>query len=255
MSDLRRATEGCVLGFAKTKALAYPREVERVGEFWVCRDVPARKKARVVDLAGVLEEPEGYLEILEREPDERWSCWFVEPGTDKKLALPQFKEAGFRRNWMAPLYDLEVSDAFELDERVLRVRDWERAELIRLASWGKVKHVVPEDLEGGAEARRLYGVFEGDDPVGWVSSVPTGGGGSWVANLFVKEEARGRGLGRALMETMLADDRAQGIERSVLTASEDGARLYEKLGYVQVGTIHFLRPPNYRSVVAREINR
>lgn len=252
MIDLANATEVFVTGFARTRSLSYPREVERVGEFWVCRDIPAREKSRVVDLVGVEQGAEGFAEICSAEPEERWSCCYADPGVDKKVSPSGFKAAGFRRSMMLPLFGVDTALGFDGDERVVRVLDFESAERVRKASGGG-KHLMPEDLEDGAAARRVYAVFREGEPVGWVSSVPVGTDCSYVANLFVAESERGKGLGRALMASMLADDLKYGVKWSVLTASEDGARLYEKMGYGQVGTLHFLRPPNYKSAKVRGI--
>jgi len=42
------------------------------------------------------------------------------------------------------------------------------------------------------------------------------------------------------MSTVLADDARLGIQASVLTASNDGTRLYPHVGYRQIATLHAL---------------
>lgn len=56
--------------------------------------------------------------------------------------------------------------------------------------------------------------------------------------LYVDSSLRGRGLGRTLVETVLAWSREQGIRRLVLwsdTRFENSHRLYRSLGFAQLG--------------------
>ena len=53
---------------------------------------------------------------------------------------------------------------------------------------------------------------------------------AWVADVFVLEEHRGKGLGVWLMETMLAHPELQGFRRWAL-ATKDAHGLYEQLGF------------------------
>lgn len=102
---------------------------------------------------------------------------------------------------------------------------------------------MPGDLDTDDAPTRLYVAMDGRDVVGCVSSVRVGPLGASVVNLFVAGSARRRGLGRALMSAALADDERLGIQASVLTASNDGTRLYPQLGYQQIATLHALDLP------------
>jgi ribosomal protein S18 acetylase RimI-like enzyme len=53
-----------------------------------------------------------------------------------------------------------------------------------------------------------------------------------VLNVYVEPEWRGRGVAEALMRALLETLAARGIRRIVLHASDDGRRLYERLGFV-----------------------
>ena len=53
----------------------------------------------------------------------------------------------------------------------------------------------------------------------------------YVANVFVEEHARGRGLGRALVDAVLADARERGLVRVVLSPSERSRSLYGRAGF------------------------
>lgn len=53
-----------------------------------------------------------------------------------------------------------------------------------------------------------------------------------VLNVYVEPAWRRRGIAEALMRALLDDLASRGIRRIVLHASDDGRRLYEKLGFV-----------------------
>jgi len=53
-----------------------------------------------------------------------------------------------------------------------------------------------------------------------------------VLNVYVESTWRRRGVAEALMRTLLQELSARGIRRIVLHASDDGRRLYERLGFV-----------------------
>ena len=63
--------------------------------------------------------------------------------------------------------------------------------------------------------------------------VPGRGSARWlyVANVFVRPEARRAGVGRALMEAMLAWARDEGMVRVVLAPSEMSIQFYRELGF------------------------
>ncbi len=53
-----------------------------------------------------------------------------------------------------------------------------------------------------------------------------------VLNVYVAPDWRRRGVGEALMRTLLDDLARRGIRRIVLHAADAGRRLYERLGFV-----------------------
>lgn len=60
-----------------------------------------------------------------------------------------------------------------------------------------------------------------------------------VLNVYVEPDWRRRGVAEALMRRLLADLDARGIRRIVLHASDEGRRLYERLGFVQTNEMRF----------------
>lgn len=91
----------------------------------------------------------------------------------------------------------------------------------------------------GAPGRATF-VAERPDG-GWagiVTALEAGGGAAEVVGLWTAPEARGAGVGRALVEAAHAWARARGAARLVLWLDERNAparRLYEACGYVPAG--------------------
>ena len=56
-----------------------------------------------------------------------------------------------------------------------------------------------------------------------------------IFNVMTVAAWRGRGVGRAVMEAVIADGRALGCRRLVLRTSDDGSHLYAGLGFTDPG--------------------
>ena len=96
-----------------------------------------------------------------------------------------------------------------------------------------------------ATVRRLLGdpatefLLAGDPPRGFAQlrfrlSIWTGADDAWLEDLYVEEEARGAGLGRALTDACIERARLRGCKRIQLDANEqnDAAlALYEAAGF------------------------
>jgi GNAT superfamily N-acetyltransferase len=54
---------------------------------------------------------------------------------------------------------------------------------------------------------------------------------AWILNVYVEPEFRRQGLGRTIMEALVAWCRENGFRSVALHASEQGRLLYEKLGF------------------------
>ena len=68
-------------------------------------------------------------------------------------------------------------------------------------------------------------------------SVWTGNEDAWLEDLFVKPDARGAGLGRALVEASVGRARSRGCSRIQLDCNRDNeaaVRLYESAGFAPV---------------------
>jgi GNAT superfamily N-acetyltransferase len=77
----------------------------------------------------------------------------------------------------------------------------------------------------------------------------TWGGCCEVDNVWVEEAARGRGLGRALLEAAETEARRRGCVQIVLSTHSFQAPLfYEKLGFKRIGAVPD-RPRGYQNLI------
>lgn len=92
---------------------------------------------------------------------------------------------------------------------------------------------------GNASIGRIYVVREGDRVLGMCSllytvSTAEGGRAAWLEDFVVRPERRGRGIGRTLLEHVIAQARADGVLRvSLLTdaGNERAQALYRSAGF------------------------
>ena len=91
-----------------------------------------------------------------------------------------------------------------------------------------------EDTEFWLAAADRTGTAEGLCQLRFRHSVWTGSDDCWLEDLFVREEARGQGLGRALVGHSVERARARGCGRIELDTTEDNRpaiQLYESFGF------------------------
>jgi len=81
---------------------------------------------------------------------------------------------------------------------------------------------------------RLF--LAGEEPVGCIALRPISDDAGEVKRLYVRPAARGTGLGRALVEALIADARVIGYRELVLDTFErtsDARQLYQRLGFTE----------------------
>jgi len=90
----------------------------------------------------------------------------------------------------------------------------------------------------------LVAVSPGGQVLGYATATPWTGGGSGYKysvenSIYLGQAAAGKGLGRALLESLIAACEERGIREMVAAVSDQGAEasiaLHEKLGFVEVG--------------------
>ncbi len=75
-----------------------------------------------------------------------------------------------------------------------------------------------------------FGVYHGTDQVGFARVVTDYATFAWLADVYVLPEHRGQGLGKALVETVVAHPEVRDLPR-VLLATADAHGLYEQYGF------------------------
>ena len=90
---------------------------------------------------------------------------------------------------------------------------------------------VPRDIVKHSIAGSLcFGVYRDEEQVGFARVVTDYATFAYLADVFVLEEHRGRGIGKWLLEVILAHPDLQGLRRWML-ATRDAHELYRKYGF------------------------
>ena len=75
-----------------------------------------------------------------------------------------------------------------------------------------------------------FGVFDGPEQIGFARVVTDRATFAYLADVYILEPHRGRGLGKRLVETILAHEDLQGLRRFLL-ATRDAHGLYAGFGF------------------------
>ena len=75
-----------------------------------------------------------------------------------------------------------------------------------------------------------FGVFDGSKQIGFARVVTDYATFGWVADVFIIDEYRGRGLGIWLIEVITSHPNLQGFRRWIL-ATRDAHELYRRFGF------------------------
>jgi phosphinothricin acetyltransferase len=131
--------------------------------------------------------------------------------------------------------------------RAMEASDWPEVEAIfaeGIATRAATFETEPPDyvsFDTSHADHRLVAVEDGR-VVGWVALAPTSSrtcyAGVVESSVYVAESARGRGIGRALMEALLAGARAGGIwtvHAGMFPENSASLALHESLGFRLVG--------------------
>jgi GNAT superfamily N-acetyltransferase len=94
---------------------------------------------------------------------------------------------------------------------------------------GRSLEVVQRSIENSLP----FGIYQGDDQVGFARVVTDYATFAWIADVFVLPQHRGRGLAKWLMEVMLDHPKLQGFRRWVLS-TKDAHGVYERFGFIKL---------------------
>ena len=127
----------------------------------------------------------------------------------------------------------DLGDGLELDDDVERVDvDAVHCYLSEESYWARGRSRA--DVEALVrEAARVVGLYRNGLQVGFCRAARCAPGLFYLADVYVLEELRGRGLGVELVREMV--DHGPLAERSWLLHTEDAHALYRKLGFAPPG--------------------
>ncbi len=90
---------------------------------------------------------------------------------------------------------------------------------------------APEQVLRSFAGSRVFGVYDtGGRQLALTRAVTDGVSFCWIADVFVDEEARGRGIGSWLVGSVVERLKQEGVSRFLL-GTRDAHRVYAKLGF------------------------
>ena len=120
-------------------------------------------------------------------------------------------------------------DGYELSDEKGRIDLEATWRFLRTAYWSpNVPREVVERAIAGSLCLGLYDA--GGEQAGFARAVTDEATFAWIADVFVLEPHRGRGLGVWLVETLLAHTRLEGL-RLIVLATDDAHALYRRFGF------------------------
>ena len=108
-------------------------------------------------------------------------------------------------------------------------------EIVRCAIAGSIPFSVWWEPGAGGEARVPAGSSPGPAQVAFARAITDRTTFAYIADVYVLEAHRGRGLSRWMMEALLAHPDLQGLRRMVL-ATRDAHGLYAKFGFTPLAS-------------------
>jgi GNAT superfamily N-acetyltransferase len=85
-------------------------------------------------------------------------------------------------------------------------------------------------VERSIRGSLCFGIYKGEKQIGFARVISDHATYAYLADVFILEEFRGRGLGTWLIECIMAHPELQNLRRWALL-TRDAHRLYEKFGF------------------------
>jgi GNAT superfamily N-acetyltransferase len=90
-----------------------------------------------------------------------------------------------------------------------------------------------EQVERSIDNSLNFGVFKGDQQIGFARVVTDYSTFAWLADVFIIDDHRSRGVGIWLIEVVTSHPRLQGFRRWLL-ATRDAHELYRRFGFKEL---------------------
>ncbi|MEQ1554287.1 MAG: GNAT family N-acetyltransferase [Ferruginibacter sp.] len=92
------------------------------------------------------------------------------------------------------------------------------------------KNIPAETVKKSIENSVCFSVFFKDEQIGFARAITDKATFGYLADVFIIEAHRGKGLSKWLLQTILDNDELQGF-RSWMLATKDAHGLYQKFGF------------------------
>lgn len=140
------------------------------------------------------------------------------PDFDPRAAVPSTRMAAMR----------EARGEYELDTDPARLVPAVVHAYLTESYWSP--GVTPDVVERAMAYSLCFGLYRGDEQVGFARVVTDRASFAWLADVFVLPEHRGRGLGEWLVRAAAGHADLAGVRRFVL-ATRDAHGLYARFGF------------------------
>jgi GNAT superfamily N-acetyltransferase len=104
-------------------------------------------------------------------------------------------------------------------------------DFLKLSYWAS--GIPVEIVRRSIDNSLVFGVYTGDEQVGFARVVTDYATFAYLADVFVLEAHRGRGLGKWMMQVITSHPRLRGFRRWML-ATRDAHELYRKYGFAEL---------------------
>ncbi|RZS32174.1 acetyltransferase (GNAT) family protein [Herbihabitans rhizosphaerae] len=131
-------------------------------------------------------------------------------------------------------------DEFELDDDPARVdRDavWQYVSTEAYWARWRTREHVEQQIDN---AWRVVGVYHGEETIGFARAMSDGVALAYLADLYVLQRFRGRGLGVALVRAMIEE--GPGASFRWMLHTDDAHELYAKFGFDKPDRTYLERP-------------
>lgn len=95
------------------------------------------------------------------------------------------------------------------------------------------KGIPRETVERCIQHSLCFGLYAGDEQVGFARVISDFTAFAYLADVFIIEAHRGKGLSKILMKEIVAHPQLQGLRRFVL-ATKDAHTLYKQFGFKEI---------------------
>lgn len=139
--------------------------------------------------------------------------------------------------------------------KIERLRWWHIDELLPIEAdlFGAERWTASMFWNELAAGHHYVVATEGEDVLGYAGLAVNPPDEGWVQNIAVRRDAQRGGLGRALLEALLAEARARGVRRTLLEVAVDNGpaqKLYAGYGFEPVGLRRgYYQPSNTDALV------